>query len=79
MACKADELMEKKREEGRDFIKDKRVIYIYHDRVDAIGDDAKTEADTFLAVQQAIDELAALINHIVNNLNGCLLYTSRCV
>ena len=70
MACKADELMEKKREEGRDFIKEKRVVYIYHDRVDAIGDDAKTEADTFLAVRQAIDELAALINHIVNNLNG---------
>ena len=70
MACKADELMAKKKEEGREFIKDKRVIYIYHDRVDAIGDDSKTEAHTFLAVRQAIDELAALVGHIVNNLNG---------
>ena len=60
----------KKKEEGREFIKDKRVIYIYHDRVDAIGDDSKTEAHTFLAVRQAIDELAALVGHIVNNLNG---------
>lgn len=70
MACKADELMAKKKEEGREFVKDKRVVYIYHDRVDAIGDDSKTEAHTFLAVRQAIDELAALVGHIVNSLNG---------
>jgi uncharacterized protein (TIGR02687 family) len=70
MACKAEELMAKKKDEGREFVKDKRVVYIYHDKVDAIGDDAKTEADTFKAVRQAIDELAALIVHIVNNLNG---------
>ncbi|MBM4320878.1 MAG: BREX-1 system phosphatase PglZ type A, partial [Deltaproteobacteria bacterium] len=70
MACKADDLMEKKKEDGREFVRDKRVVYIYHNRVDAIGDDSKTEGDAFLAVRQAIDELAALVVHIVNNLNG---------
>ncbi len=31
--------MAMKKEEGREFVKDKRVVYIYHDKVDAIGDD----------------------------------------
>lgn len=70
MACKAEELTAKKKDEGREFIKDKRVVYIYHNKVDSTGDDAKTEGDTFQAVRQAIEELAGLVGHIVNNLNG---------
>jgi uncharacterized protein (TIGR02687 family) len=70
LACKCDELMAKKKEEGREFVKDKRVVYIYHNTVDAVGDDGKTEGHTFEAVRRAIDELAALVGYIVNNLNG---------
>jgi len=70
MACKYDELMAKKKEEGREFVKDKRVVYIYHDAVDAIGDDSKTEGHTFEAVRKAISELTALVGYIVNSLNG---------
>lgn len=70
LACKCDELMAKKKEEGRELVKDKRVVYIYHDTVDAVGDDGKTEGHTFAAVRRAIDELAALVGYIVNNLNG---------
>ncbi|HUY36842.1 MAG TPA: BREX-1 system phosphatase PglZ type A [Pirellulales bacterium] len=70
LACKYDDLMAMKKEEGREFVKDKRVVYIYHNTVDAVGDDAKTEGKTFEAVRRALDELAALVGHIVNNLNG---------
>ncbi len=70
LVCKCDELMAKKKDEGRDFVKDKRVVYIYHNTVDAVGDDGKTEGQTFEAVRRAIDELAAMVSHIVNNLNG---------
>ena len=70
LACKADELMAKKKDEGREFVKDKRVVYIYHNTVDAVGDDAKTEGKTFQAVRTAINELAALVGYVVNNLNG---------
>jgi hypothetical protein len=38
--------------------------------VDAIGDDSKTENEAFQAVRQAIDDLASLVQYIVNNLNG---------
>jgi hypothetical protein len=70
LACKADDLMAKKKEEGREFVKDKRVVFVYHNTVDAIGDDGKTEGKTFEAVRTAINELAALVGYIVNNLNG---------
>jgi uncharacterized protein (TIGR02687 family) len=70
MACGYDELMAKKKEEGREFVKDKKVVYIYHDAVDAIGDDSKTEGHTFEAVRKAISELTALVGYIVNSLNG---------
>jgi uncharacterized protein (TIGR02687 family) len=70
LACKGNELMAKKKDEGREFVKDKRVVYIYHNTVDAVGDDAKTEGKTFQAVRTAINELAALVGYVVNNLNG---------
>ncbi len=70
MACKADELMAKGKVEGREFVKDKRVVYIYHNKVDSTGDAASTEGDTFQAVREAIEELVALVQYVVNNLNG---------
>jgi uncharacterized protein (TIGR02687 family) len=70
LACKSDDLMAKKKDEGREFVKDKRVVYIYHNTVDAIGDKRETEGKTFDAVRQAINELAALVGNVVNNLNG---------
>lgn len=70
LACKADDLMAMKKDAGREFIKDRRVVYIYHDTVDAIGDDGKTESKTFAAVRTAITELMALVVHLINNLNG---------
>ena len=69
-ACKWDELMAMKKEEGREFIKDKRVVYIYHNTIDATGDAGNTESKTFEAVRHAIKELASLVGYIVNNLNG---------
>lgn len=70
MVCKADELVAMKKEQGREFVAGKRVVYIYHNVVDAIGDAAATEGKTFQGVRKAIEELAALVTYVVNNLNG---------
>ena len=70
VAVWADDLLAKKKEEGREFISGKRLVYIYHNVVDAVGDKADTEKDTFQAVRRAINELASLITHVINNLNG---------
>lgn len=70
LACQYDALMAMKKDAGREFVKDRRVVYIYHDTIDAIGDDGKTEGKTFAAVRTAISELVALVVHLINNLNG---------
>jgi len=68
IACKASDLLALRKEHGRDFVKDKRVVYVYHNTIDAVGE--STDEKTFGAVRTAIDELAALVTYIINNLNG---------
>jgi uncharacterized protein (TIGR02687 family) len=70
MAVRAGDLLAMKKEEGRDLVTGKKVVYIYHDQIDAIGDDRKTEGYTFDAVRKGIDELSELVRFIVNSLNG---------
>jgi uncharacterized protein (TIGR02687 family) len=70
VAVKADTFMAMKKDEGRAFIKPYRVVYVYHNQVDAVGDSAATEDHAFDAVRQAIDALGDLVGKIVNSLNG---------
>ncbi|MEM5440123.1 BREX-1 system phosphatase PglZ type A [Paraburkholderia diazotrophica] len=70
VAIGRDELMEKGKERGREFVKPHRLVYIYHDRIDAIGDKRATETKAFEATAQTIKELADTVNFIVNSLNG---------
>ena len=43
--------MSMSKDKGREFVKQYRVIYIYHDQIDAIGDKAVSESNTFEAVR----------------------------
>jgi uncharacterized protein (TIGR02687 family) len=70
IACKAEDLTAMKKDQGRDFVGGKRVVYIYHNTVDAIGDTASTEGATFEAVRATISQLAALVGYVINSLNG---------
>ena len=70
MAVKPDQLLALKKEEGRKSIAGKRLVYIYHDEIDARGDKAATEEDTFEAVRKTIQKLSDLVRYVVNNLNG---------
>lgn len=70
MAIMADDLMAMKKDEGRALINPYRVVYVYHDQIDAVGDKQATESQTFAAVRQAIDTLSDLVSKIVNSLNG---------
>jgi len=45
------------------------LVYIYHDTIDAIGDKRPTERNTFKAVADAIDELAALVKKVHSSFN----------
>ena len=48
------------RAKQEEFIKGKKVIYIYHDSIDAIGDKGKTENNTFNACDEAISNIVSL-------------------
>ncbi len=70
VAIKGEDLMAMSRDAGREFVREKMVVYVYHNTVDATGDYAPTEGKTFEAVRKAINEIASLVGHIINNLNG---------
>jgi uncharacterized protein (TIGR02687 family) len=70
VAIKAETLMAMKQAEARAFVKPYRVVYLYHNQVDAVGDSASTEDHSFDAVRTAIDELADLVGRIINSVNG---------
>jgi uncharacterized protein (TIGR02687 family) len=70
MACKASDLLKMRSEEARNFAKDKKVVYIYHDVIDACGDNQSTETETFKAVDECINEVVKLVKLCVDKLNA---------
>jgi len=77
IVVKAEELLSMTTQAGRELVKDARVIYIYHNRIDAIGDKQGTEENTFEAVNTAICELKRLGDFIHGCLNGSrILFTA---
>lgn len=76
VAISRDALMEKGKDKGREFVKPHKVVYIYHDLIDMIGDKRGSEAKTFEATAQAIKEMSELVGFIVNNLNGSTIFVT---
>lgn len=57
------------KDEKRERVKGKKYILIYHNTVDEVGDNAKSEDEVFEACERAINELYDLVKNIKNNLN----------
>jgi uncharacterized protein (TIGR02687 family) len=70
MAIKAEDLMSLGKEKGRELIRDQRLVYVYHDRIDMIGDKQASETKTFEATDDTIQELSSVLGFIINSLNG---------
>lgn len=58
----------------REAFKGKKLIYIYHDTIDAMGDKASTEVYTFNAVETALNQLYDLVKIIRDDLSGTNVY-----
>ncbi|WP_417547016.1 BREX-1 system phosphatase PglZ type A [Marinobacter segnicrescens] len=69
MAVQAETVKAWSREEGREALKDQHLVYVYHNVVDARGDSASTESETFNAVEHAIEELTELTRKIMMHFN----------
>ena len=73
LGVKADDLLALGKEKGRELVRDKRVVYVYHDRIDMIGDKQGSEDKTFEAVADTLTELQQIIGFIINSLNGSMV------
>ncbi|HNV58949.1 MAG TPA: BREX-1 system phosphatase PglZ type A [Rhodoferax sp.] len=70
LAVKAEELMALGKDKGRALVRDHKLIYVYHDRIDMIGDKQASETKTFEAAAQTVQELSQVLGFIINSLNG---------
>ena len=60
----AEELNSLTRDDGRALFRDNDVVYIYHNTIDATGDDLASEGKTFEAVENAIAEIISMLKRL---------------
>lgn len=65
VALQSSALLKMSRDERKSIIGEASVVYLYHNRIDAIGDEAATEDGVFNACAEAIDELQQLVRLLV--------------
>ena len=70
IAIDFEKLIELTREERKEKLKGYKLVYIYHDQIDAIGDKASTENQAFEATEKAISDIQRIIKIIRNELGG---------
>ena len=49
---------------GREFFKNNKIVYVYHDWIDAVGDKKRTENQTFEASSKAVEDIKRLIKKL---------------
>lgn len=65
-ALKADDVMNMRNEEGKALFRDHHIIYVYHNRIDAIGDKLQTEDQLPQAVEDTIEDLTKLVRKLTS-------------
>jgi uncharacterized protein (TIGR02687 family) len=74
VAIQYKDLVEMSRSEFRKTFNGKKLIYIYHNAIDARGDHTATEREVFNAVDEAFKELKTLVNDLINNVSASNIY-----
>ena len=64
-----DTLTKMSQAELREVFTEQKVVYVYHNQIDACGDDAKTEDEVFRACEEAVDEISKLIRRLTTSAN----------
>ena len=62
--------------EGRAFVKQYDLIYLYNNKIDATGDSLKSEDDVFYSVETEMDFLINLVKKIANSAGTNIIITS---
>ena len=66
IAFQAEDFKALSPEERRELFKNNRVLYVYHNRIDAIGDKPGTERQVFEAVEDTLRDLVDLVKKVAN-------------
>lgn len=69
-------LIDLNKEARRELVKGKKLIYIYHDSIDATGHTAASEVKVFDAVRQSREEIYRLIRLIRDDLGGVNIFVT---
>ena len=64
-----DDIKNKKKTDLRALLNNQKIIYIYHNQIDARGDKPNTEDEVFEACSEAIEEIIALIHRLSSSAN----------
>ena len=64
-----DSLTKMNKAELREIFTDQKFVYVYHNQIDDRGDDAKSEDEVFVACEEAVAEIKALIKRLTTNAN----------
>jgi uncharacterized protein (TIGR02687 family) len=65
-ALKSEDVMNMRTEEGKALFRDNHIVYIYHNRIDAIGDKLQTEDRLPEAAEDAIEDLTKLVRKLTS-------------
>ncbi|TNE62526.1 MAG: BREX-1 system phosphatase PglZ type A [Sphingomonadales bacterium] len=63
-AMKADDFMTMKADEGKELFRDHDILYLYHNRIDIVGDKLATEDRVTEATEVAIEDLTKLVRKL---------------
>lgn len=74
IALKMEEFISLSKEEGHEYIRGKRVVYLYHDGIDAIGDSSKTEGYTYEAVESTMERVKAAVRKLTGTYEAVRIY-----
>lgn len=75
-AMKADEFMALKADDGKEIFRDHDVLYLYHNRIDVVGDKLATEERLPEAVEDAIEDLTKLVRKLTTSNFSNILITA---
>lgn len=63
---KAEEVMNMRADDGKVLFRDHHILYVYHNRIDAIGDKLQTEEQLPEAAEDTIEDLTKLVRKLTS-------------
>jgi hypothetical protein len=63
-AIRAEDLLALNKEDCRELVRDNEVIYVFHNRIDSVGDKRESEERVFEAVEESLEDLLTIVKKL---------------